>query len=72
MADLYCKEGVLRNFPNLQKKYLCESLFFNKVAGLSFPKKEILAQVFFCEFCETSKNTFFAKRLLVTASVLDE
>ena len=39
-----------------------ESLF-NKVAGLrpeacNFFKKESVAQVFSCEFCEISKNTF--------------
>ena len=26
-------------------------------------KKETLAQVFSCEFCETSKNTFFTEQL---------
>ena len=30
---------------------MCQSLFFNKVAGVSnFIKKETLAQVFYCEF----------------------
>ena len=28
-------------------------------------KKETLAQVFFCEFCEISKNTFFTEHLWV-------
>ena len=28
------KKGVLRNFPKLTGKHLCQSLFFNKVAGL--------------------------------------
>ena len=40
---------------------MCQSLFFNKVAGLrpaTLLKKEALAQVFSCEFCEISKNTF--------------
>ena len=42
----------------------CVSLFFNKVAGLrpqacNFIKKETLAQVFSCKFCEILKNTFF-------------
>ena len=37
---------------------MCLSLFFNKVAGTLFIKKEILAQVFSCEFCEISKNAF--------------
>ena len=31
--------------------------------------QETLAQVFFCEFCEISKNTFFTKHLGMTASV---
>ena len=47
---------------------MCQSLFFNKVAGL-FIKKEILVQVFSGEFCEFSKNTFFHKTPPVVASV---
>ena len=35
----------------------------------NFIKKEALAQVFPCEFCEISKNTFFNKTALVAASV---
>ena len=31
-------------------------------------KKETLAQVFFCEFCEISKSTFFTEHLWTTAS----
>ena len=31
-------------------------------------KKETLAQVFSCEFCEISKNTFFTEHLRTTAS----
>ena len=31
-------------------------------------KKEALAQVFYCEFCEISKNTFFQITPLVAAS----
>ena len=29
------KKGVLRNFTKFTGKYQCQSLFFNKVAGLS-------------------------------------
>ena len=36
----------------------------------TFLKKEALAQVFSCEFCEISKNTFFTKNLWATASIL--
>ena len=31
-------------------------------------KRETLAQVFSCEFCEISKNTFFTEHLRTTAS----
>ena len=34
----------------------------------SLVKKETLAQVFSCEFCELSKNTFFIEHLWATAS----
>ena len=36
----------------------------------NFIKKENLAQVFSCEFCEISKNTFFIEHLWKTASYL--
>ena len=36
----------------------------------SFIKKEILAQVFSCEFCEISKNTFYYRISLVAASAV--
>ena len=46
-----------------------QSLFFNEI--LNFIKKEILAPVFSCEFCENSKNTFFTEHLHLwtTASI---
>ena len=33
-SELFCKKGVLRNFTKYTWKHLCQSLFFNKVAGL--------------------------------------
>ena len=42
----------------LTRKHLCQSLFF---------KKETLAQVFFCEFYEISKNTLFTEHFGITA-----
>ena len=47
-----------------------ESFFFNKVAGLRPASllKETLAQMFFYEFCEIFKNTFFTEHLRTTAS----
>ena len=37
--------------------------------AFNFIKKETLAQVFSCEFCEIFKNTFFTEHLRTTASV---
>ena len=31
---VFCKKGVLRNFAKFTGKHLCQSLFFNKVAGM--------------------------------------
>ena len=36
----------------------------------NFIKKETLAQVLFCEFCDIFKNTFFTEHLRTTASVI--
>ena len=38
---------------------------------INFIKKEALAQVFSCRFCEISKNAFFTEHLWATASVLE-
>ena len=35
----------------------------------NFNKKDTLAQVFSCKFCEISKNTYFTKHLRTTASI---
>ena len=61
--ELFSKKGVLKNFAKFTGKYLRQILFFNKVAGLrlqacNFIKKETLAQVFSCEFCEIFNKTF--------------
>ena len=68
--EVLCKRGVLRNFAKFIGKHLYQRLFLNKVAGLpcNFIKKEALAQVFSCEFCEISKNTFFYRTPQVAAS----
>ena len=41
----------------------------NICARASFLINETLAQVFSCEFCKISKNTFFTKHLWMTASI---
>ena len=56
--EVFCKKGVPRNFTKFTAKHLCQSLF----------KKETLRQVFSCEFCKISKNTFSHRVPLVAAS----
>ena len=31
--EVFCKKGILRNFAKFTGKHLCQSLFFNIVAG---------------------------------------
>ena len=67
---MFYKKGVLRNLTKFTEKHLCQSLFFNEVAGLTpqacnFIKKETLAQVFSFEFYQISKNTFLQRTPLV-------
>ena len=40
-----------------------------QASAYNFIKIEILAQVFSCEFCEISNNTFFTEYVWATASV---
>ena len=42
--------------------------FVSNAEGLQLYLKKTLAQVFYCEFCEISKNTFFHRIPLVAAS----
>ena len=70
--EVFCKKGALTNFTKLTGKQLCQSLFFHEVEGLTqvcnFVKKETLAQLFSCKFCESIKNTFFYRTPLLAAS----
>ena len=62
----YIKKSVLRNFTKFTGKHLRQGLFL--IEACNFIKKETLARVFSCEFCEISKNTFFTEHLYRTAS----
>ena len=47
--EVFFKKGVFRNFAKFTGKHLCQSLFFNKVAGLSlqlYLKKDTGTSVF--------------------------
>ena len=55
--EVFCKKGVLRNFAKFTGKHLCQSLFFNKVAGLRpkaciFIKKRLRHGYFHASFAE--------------------
>ena len=72
LPEVFYIEDIFRNFAKFIGKHLCQSLFFNKVAGLrhkacNFIKKETLAQLFSCEFCQISKNTIFYRTPPVVA-----
>ena len=48
--------------------YCTSSLLYCRSQACNFIKKETPVQVFSCEFCEISKNTFFTEHLWATAS----
>ena len=48
-------------------KDLCRNPFFTKVGDCAPLLNETPKQVFFCEFCEIFKNTYFVEHLLTAA-----
>ena len=66
------RKGVLRYFTKSSQENNCARVpFLLKLQAYKrciFIKKETLAQVFFCEFCEISKDTFLHRTPLVAAS----
>ena len=54
-----CKKGVLKNFGKFTGKHIYSKVSFwiKLPQACNFVKKETLAQVFSCAFCEISKNT---------------
>ena len=64
-------KGVLRNFAKFSGKHLCQSLSFNKVAGLrpaSLLKKTLWRRCFpvnFAKFLRTNSLQNISKRLLL-------
>ena len=55
------KIGVLETIPKIHR--------INGLIPATLFKEEALVQVFSCEFCEISKNTFLQRTPLVAASV---
>ena len=65
------KEAVFEKFPIFTGKHLCWNLFLIKLqpSGLQLYSKEAPTQVFFCEYCEIFKNSYFEEHLRMAASV---
>ena len=62
-SEKFCEKGVLKISLNSQENTCARVSFITTLS-----KKETLAQVFFCEFCEIFKNNFSDKTPLVAAS----
>ena len=60
-SDVFCKKDVLRNFTKFTGKHLCQSLFFNKVAGLL--KKRLWQRYFPVNFVKFPRTPFLTKHL---------
>ena len=76
--EVLCEKGVLRNFPKFYEFYeISSNTFFiehlRTVASAwalrpAVFRKETLAQMFLCEFCEFFKNTFSYRTPPIAAS----
>ena len=63
---MFCKKGVLRNFAKFTGKHLCQSLSFNKVAGLrpvTLLKKRLWHRCFPVNFVKYLRTPFFTEHL---------
>ena len=56
------KKSVLKNIGKFTVNHLCQNFFLIELQAWT------LVQVFSCEFCEISRNTFFYRTPLVAAS----
>ena len=69
LQEVFRKEGVLRNFLKSTGKHRARVSFLIKLQVASnFIKKETLAQMLYCEFCEIPMSIFYYRTLPVAAS----
>ena len=64
--EMFCKEGVLRNFTKFIRKHLCHSLVSNKVADLrpaTLFKKSFWHRCFPVNFVKFLRTTFCMEHL---------
>ena len=65
-SEVFCKKGVLRNFAKFIGKRLCQSLFFDKVAGLrpaTLLKKRLWHRRFPVTFAKFLRTPFLTEHL---------
>ena len=72
LPKVFCEKHVIRNFAKLTGNTCARASFLKKLHALAcnFIKKETLAQVFSCEFCEISKNNTFSYKTPLVAAFL--
>ena len=63
--EVFCKKRCVKNFAKFTRKHLLPESLLRPVILL---KKETLANVFSCEFCEIFKKTFSYRIRLVSDS----
>ena len=64
--EVFCKKGVLRNFTKFIGKHLCQSLLFNRVAGLrptNLLKKRFWHRCFPVNFVKFQRTPFLIEHL---------
>ena len=74
-SEVFCKKVFLEISQNLPENTCARVSFLIKFQALGLRpatllKKNTLAQVFSCEFCEISKNNYFYRTPLVATSGL--
>ena len=63
-SEVFCEKDVLRNFAKFIGKHLCQSLFFNKVAGLrpaTLLKKRLWHRCFPVSFTKFLRTPFISE-----------
>ena len=67
---VFRKKGAKRNFAKLTGKHLCQSLFFNKVAGLQLHlKRDSDTGVFLSNLRNFSKHLFYGAPLVAASDI---
>ena len=66
--EVLCKKGVLRNFTKFTGKHQCQSLFFNKVAGMR-QSGAVWCLLLYCHGMGLKLNSQLSRKLVLFASV---